>query len=431
MRIAIVNKFLYRLGGSQAVVLTETELLRKTDIQLFFFGVNHPNTMENLEERRFFPDHMDLSDAAKQYSLKKRFHFAGRVIYNFQAKDKFGEFLDYYQPDIVHCHNIYNHLSPSILHTAKDRRIPVLMTLHDYHLVCPNYTLKRGLETLCHDRRCYRGKYWNCIFNKCIKKTLSASILGAIRLGLHRRMRWYEKNIKMFIAPSQFIKNEMISDGIPDNQIYHLYNTMPFELSEYMHKLPQKGTITKTQVQNRQGKPFIYVGRLSIEKGLLTLVKAFADLPGQKLWIVGTGPQENEIKRFISKSQATNITLFGYKQREELWGLMQEAYAFCMPSECFEVMPISLIEALALGIPGIGARVGGIPEIIHHHKTGWLFESGNAEALKQTIRESLTIDREKYLQMACQAQAWIEQNHSLKAHLAGLISVYNMVVDSH
>jgi glycosyltransferase involved in cell wall biosynthesis len=425
MRVAIVNKFLYRLGGSQAVVMAESNLLCKAGWDVVYFGVNHPNTMEGLEEKRFFPDHMELSDAAKQYSLIKRFHFAAKILYNVQARQKFGNFLDYYKPDIIHCHNIYNHLSPSILHAAKARRIPVVMSLHDYHLVCPNYTLKRGLEELCSDRRCYGRKYWHCIINRCVKKSVSSSVLGAVRLALHRRMRWFENNLDIIIAPSQFIKDAMIEDGIPENKICLLYNTLPFELSQYINNLPSKGRITRKITIERQGKPFIYVGRLSLEKGVLTLAKAFAEMPEQHLWIVGTGPQESEIRDFVNKRRAKNISLFGYKKGEELWGLMQQSYMSCMPSECFEVMPVSLIETFALGIPAIGARIGGIPEVIHPGKTGLLFESGNIGALIRAVQESLLIDVDSYHQMSYQAQSWVQDNHAPEAHLKGLLDVYD------
>ena len=155
MRVVIVNKFLFPLGGSQAVVITESELLKKAGWDVKFFGVNHPKTMSGLEERPFFPEYMELGNSAKNYSILQRFKFASRILYNFQAKKLFFKFIEHYKPDIIHCHNIYNHLSPSILHAAKIRGIPVVMTLHDYNLVCPNYTLKRGLEKLCDDHRCY------------------------------------------------------------------------------------------------------------------------------------------------------------------------------------------------------------------------------------------------------------------------------------
>jgi glycosyltransferase involved in cell wall biosynthesis len=298
------------------------------------------------------------------------------------------------------------------------------MTLHDYNLVCPNYTLKRGLENLCYDHRCYGRKYWHCILNKCVKKSFPASVVGASRLALHRTMGWFENNLKKFIVPSKFLKEAIIADGIPADQIRVLYNTYPFELKKFIRKLPEKGRINEKTIKQRKGNPFVYVGRLSVEKGVLTLVKTFAEIPEQKLWIVGTGPQEFEIQKFIEKRKAKNIKLLGFIKGEELWKIMNKAYIFCIPSECFEVMPISLIEAFALGVPSIGTQVGGIPEVIKPGQTGWLFQTGNIDSLKRAIQESLLITSEKYFQMGFQAQELVKNRHSLNEHIHLLLNVY-------
>lgn len=426
----MVNKFLYRMGGSQAVVLSEADLLREAGWDIVFFGVNHPNTVDGLEERRYFPDYMDLSNAAREYSSLHRTQFAARILYNFQAKHCFDAFLERYRPDVVHCHNIYNHLSPSILHAAKKRNIPVIMSLHDYHLVCPNYTLKLGLEKLCVDRLCFGGKYWHCIQNKCIKKAAFPSLIGAMRMLLHRRLNWFEKNVSSFIAPSDYLKTTIVEDGFAEDQIYRLYNTIPSEITQYIDSNPDIKTLSKATIISRMGRPFIYVGRLSPEKGPLTLAKAFADLPDQRLWMVGTGPQESEIQEFVNKRKAHNIKLFGYQSGEALWRLMKDAYVACMPSECYEVMPVSLLETFAFGLPAIGANVGGIPEVIHPGKTGWLFETGDVEALKQAVVTSVSIGSETYYKMSMNSKAWAQDNHSHDTHLSQLLHIYQMALQS-
>ena len=184
---------------------------------------------------------------------------------------------------------------------------------------------------------------------------------------------------------------------------------------------------------------FLYYGRLSFEKGIPTLLKVFAKHPELQLKVVGTGPLEKMLKKkykIVSAGASLgtecneNIQFLGYHSGVTLFELVRNAKFVCVPSECYENNPMTIIEAYSLGTPVIGANIGGIPEIVQEDNTGWLFETGNEESLEQTIVKASKIDDEKYADMCENAYSFYEDNFSEDVHYKKLIQLYNLIINN-
>jgi glycosyltransferase involved in cell wall biosynthesis len=430
MRIALVNKFMFELGGSQSVLLAEAELLRRGGHELCFFGVRHPESTD-LEGGEFFSEYFDLSGTQKSYSPFQKLRIAARMIYNRSARQQFGAFLDHYRPDLVHCHSIYHHLSPSIFDSARTRRIPVVQTVHDYHLVCPNHRLMRGLVEVCSDTRCFGGKYWHCVRNRCVKGSRSASMLGALELAVHRGLKFYERGVREFLAPSKFMLELCRKSGIPAEQLTYLPNCAPTKFMASIHDSRPEGSkvALATSADRQSRRTFLFFGRLSFEKGIKTLVKAFFNLPEHRLLIVGRGPQEAELRQIVKEAGCSHIEFVGYRTGKELYDTIRNAFMVVLPAEWYENAPMSIIEAFALGKPVIGTRIGGIPEMVEDGKTGRLVKPGDTEELTDTLRACarMTPDRYRTVSAACRAE--VEKRYSPEQHYTQLMRIYQRHVD--
>ena len=217
MKILQVNQFYYLRGGAERYFLDLTEALRREGHEVAVFSMQHPKNQAT-PWSRYFISRISFNEMDLRYALKA----PGRVIYSLEAKRKFSQLLDDFQPDVIHIHNIYHHLSPSLLTVAKKRKIPVVMHLHDYKMICPNQSLfTKGAYC----ERCRDEKFYHCLLNKCLKGSLPGSALATVEMYLHHSVfRIYEKNIDCFIAPSRFMKDTMVRFGQKAEKIRVIYN---------------------------------------------------------------------------------------------------------------------------------------------------------------------------------------------------------------
>lgn len=358
MKIIQANKFFYPKGGADKYFLTLTQELTETGDLAIPFAMTDNKNLDSIWSKYF-------SENINYYQTKNYFKLAWRLIWNQEAANKFGKLLDETKPDLVHAHNIYHQLSPAILSEAKKRHIPVIMTLHDYKLICPNYLLYTHKH---HCERCLTGNYLNCLTHNCYN-SYSRSGLAALESFLHNKV-WhsYRNNTDLFIAPSLYLKELMIKAGWNQEKIIVLNNPAP----EYQ---PQK-----------DGKRLLYIGRLAPEKGINTLIEALK-LTEDNLDIAGSGPKEDDLKKLSKKLGLENrITFHGQLSGETLEKLKREAKAIILPSVWSENMPLVLLEALAYDKLIIASRTGGTPELIENNKTGFLFTPENITELATAIK---------------------------------------------
>lgn len=351
-----MNKFLYLKGGSEKYVFDLAEILRRNGHQIEFFGMeDSKNIVETPKEELV----KNIDFHRKSFSM---IFYPLKIIYSREARQKMGKMIRRFHPDIVHLNNYNFQITPSILYELKAHKIPALQTLHDPLLVCPAHLLYNSRTgTIC--EKCKGRKYLNCLKSRCIHGSLSRSALGMVEAYLYDKLKTYDY-IQQFICPSRFLANKMVDFGVNPEKVMVVPN---FISSETYNKIP------------RERNYFLYFGRLSKEKGISTLLLAIKALPHIRFAIAGSGPLENLM------NEMTNVAWVGFKYGEELKELICGSIATICPSEWYENSPMSILESLALGIPVIGANIGGIPELIQDKSNGLLFEPGNINDLVDKI----------------------------------------------
>lgn len=283
-----------------------------------------------------------------------------------EVKMKFNSLLDDFKPDVVHLNNIHTQLSPVMAELAHKRGIKVAWTLHDYKLLCPRYDCLRNGTDIC--ELCFNGDKSNCKTYKCMKGSALASMIGYKEAVTWNRDR-LEACTDVFVCPSQFMAEKMAQGGFDKKKLMTLCNFIDVDKCK----------------KDEYGKEdyYCYVGRLSHEKGVNTLIEAAKNLP-YKLKVIGGGPLEEDLKIKSEKLKA-NVEFLGYKQWDEIKGIVGKARFTVIPSEWYENNPLSVIEAQCLGTPVLGARIGGIPELIENGVTGMTFESRSVDDLTNKI----------------------------------------------
>lgn len=360
MRILLSNKFYYRRGGDCIYMLNLEQLLKAHGHEVAVFAMDYPEN-ENTSWKKYFPQNMSKLMAFTR-------PFGSREVRN-----KFGKLLDDFRPDVVHLNNIHTQLSPVIAELAHGRGIRTVWTLHDYKLLCPRYDCLRGGKEIC--ELCFNGDKTPCKTYRCMKGSRLAS-----EIGYREAMTWNRKRLEectdLFVCPSRFMAEKMAQGGFSKDKLKVLCNFIDIEKC-------RKDDYAKDDY-------YCYVGRLSHEKGVGTLVEAAARLP-YKLKIIGGGPLSEEL-RIKSEELKGNVEFLGFRQWDDIKNIVGKAKFTVIPSEWYENNPLSVIEAECLGMPVLGARIGGIPELIDEDMNGMTFESGNADDLAGKIKAMYNAD---------------------------------------
>lgn len=389
MKILQVNKFHYPKGGADKYYLNISEELKKKGHQVAVFAMQDDNNLDS-GYSNYFSDNINF----KKNNIKT----AVKLIYNLNAKKRFEKLIIDFKPDIIHYHNIYHQLSPSILSFARKQGIKSVMHLHDYKLICPNYQLFVNNKPC---TRCKPSKYYHCLLNKCHKNSYLKSALVALEMYIHHPiLKIYKKNIDHFISPSQFLKNKFVEFAWDEKRISVLINPVDNNLLS----VPE----------HKEKDYLLYFGRLSQEKGIEVLIKACLKAK-QKLKIVGTGI--NYEKKYSSKL----IEFLGYRQGKDLGKIISQAKAIVIPSLWYENMPLNLLEALSLSKVVIASRIGGIPEIIKDKINGFLFKAGDSQELAKLISN---LDNYNLSDIKIKAKESVK-NYTLSSNVDQLLNIYS------
>lgn len=358
LKILMVNKFLYPAGGAETYMFKLGKRLEKLGNEVQYFGMDSENRCVS-NRIDCYTDEINFRNAGAldkiRYSLKS--------IYSKEAKKKIARVLDDFQPDIVHLNNINFQLTPSVIPEIKKRGIPIAETVHDVQIACPNHRMYiEETQRVCSE--CKINSYSSCIKNKCVHGSALKSAAAAAESYLYHKKGTYNL-VDRYICPSRFMADAIISGGIDKSKITVLHNFSDIQ--------------DNTQRDADSEKYILYFGRLSIEKGIKTLIDAVKELPDIQLILAGTGPLEE-----IACGEK-NIKAVGFKSGEELKSLIRNAQLAVCPSEWYENCPMSVVEALSLGTPVICSDLGGSKELVEDGKTGLVFEAGNKEKLKEAI----------------------------------------------
>ena len=404
MKILLINKFLYPQGGDSIMALETGKLLSKKGHEVVFWGMNHPKN-QYFPYQDYFISNIDYN---KHLKIFQKLKYSLKIIYSFEAKSKINIILKKLKPDIVHLNNFAHQISPSILDVFKKYQIPVVMTIHDYKLVCPAYIMLLN-NKIC--ERCKNGRYYYCFLNKCTKGSMPKSFVNTIEMYLHHKILKIYNNIDVFISPSKFLINKLKEMGFNGDIVYlpNFVNSEEF--------IPQYQFYEKA---------VCYIGRLSSEKGLQTLIKAMVGLNIQ-LKIIGDGPIKNILEARVKDLKLQNIRFLGFKSGNELKEEIARSMAVVLPSEWYENNPRSVLEAFALGKPVIGAKIGGIPELIKNYKTGLTFIPGNANDLSKKIT-FLSNNPKMIKVMGRNARKYVEDNYNSLIYYQKLIKIYKEAI---
>jgi glycosyltransferase involved in cell wall biosynthesis len=347
-------------------------------------------------------------DYDDQGGLRQKLRDAAKIIYSFEAKEKIAKILDGFRPELVHLHIFQHQLSTSILPEIKKRGIPAVYTAHDLKSVCPNYKmLTHG--TVC--ERCKGHRYYRCVRYRCTKNSYAKSLVNMVEMYSQLFWKHYDL-IDLIITPSEFYRKKLVEFRFPDRKVIHIPNCVDVKrcVPKYQHK-----------------NYCLFLGRLSEEKGIGTLVEAMKTVKNGKLVIAGTGPLEKEISRKIESEKIRGIEMVGFKTGDDLAELIRNAICAVLPSEWYENGPMSLLESFAYGKPVIGSNIGGIPEHINEGVDGLLFEAGNSDDLAEKIR-MMCADGKRTVEMGKRAREKAESLYSVESHMERLLEVYGRFV---
>lgn len=368
-RVLLVNKFYYRRGGDCVCVLNLEELLRARGHEVAVFAMHYPENLPSPWERYW------ASEVEFGGGVGSKLNAMARTMGFGSVCSRFRRIIRDFRPDVVHIHNIHSYLSPVVAKIARKAGIKVVWTLHDYKLLCPSYACLRDGSPceLCFDRKS------RVLATRCMKGSLAASAVAYAEA-----LRWNQAALtrmtSRFICPSRFMMEKMAQGGFPQDKLTVLCNFLAPEMASRM----QRHAVGS---YSREREPYYcYVGRLSAEKGVETLLQAASGLP-YELRVAGDGPLARELRE--KYSHCDNIRFLGRLDSEGVEKLLASARLSVLPSECYENNPLGVIESLCCGTPVVGAQIGGIPELIGE-KTGITYPSGDVEALRSAIRRAWT-----------------------------------------
>lgn len=377
-------------------------LFRRMGWETAVMAMRHPRN-EPSEWEEYFVDEIEFGH---QYGALKRVAMAGKVIYSFEARRKLARLLERFRPDIAHAHCIYHHLSPSVLALLKERGIPIVMTAHDLKLICPAYKMFNSTG-IC--ERCRNGNLTNVLRYRCIHGSFAASTLVMVESYVHRWLGLYRKTLDRIVVPSQFFANKLEEWGWPSDRIAYIPNFIRAEAFDPGYA---------------PGKYFLYFGRLVPEKGVGTLIEA-VNRSGVSLRIAGTGPDEARLTQLAAGNP--RIQFLGFRSGTELGDQIRGALAVVLPSELYENAPMSVFEAYASGKPVIGARIGGIPELILDGETGVLFDPGEEGQLADRLAMMTRASANNVAEMGRAARDYVSTKFSRERYESSMLTLYGQL----
>lgn len=406
MRVLQINNFHHIEGGAERYYFDLSKLLQRNNIDVAYFSVRDEKN-ETTPWSQYFLDPISLDKITLQSFLK----LFERMIYSREAKIKINKIIDKFKPDIVHIHNIDLFISPSILPEIKKRSIPIIHTLHDYHLIAPTRGCMFHNNQICEITKPH--KYYKAILHKCVRNSYLASTAFVIKQYIHDAFSFYN-NIDVFIAPSIFLKKKYIEYGFDSNKIIHIPNFI--DNNQYLSN--------HNSINN---KYILFFGRLSSEKGLITLLNTMKYLSNIKLIIAGSGSQYKELVNLKNRLNLQNVKFIGYKHKSYLFKLISGSRFTILPSLWYEVSGISILESFACSKPVIASKIGGIPEVITSGYNGLLFTPGDIDDCLRKIK--ILWDDQCYSQeLGINGIKTLQNTFSPTQHYKKLMQIYTLLL---
>jgi len=407
VRILHVNKFFDLRDGTDIYLHGLMERQKSSGHEPHVLATRASTNAETPDAHLF----TERLDYARREAWSKDARKAAAFIWNREAARAMTEALREYRPEVIHLHNIYHHLTTSILRPIRASGIPCVQTLHDYKLACPNYKMfTEGAPC----ERCRGGRYYEAVRHHCLAPSFAANALAMLEMNLTKATQAYEKSVDYFLCPAQFMANKMRDWGEPPSKLRYLPN--PVELP--------------TEVADGSGSYILYIGRLSAEKGVEVLIRAAAAVPECKLKLAGSGPEEQKLRALARSLGADNIEFFGFVRKPELKEKLRQAAALAIPSVWYENAPLVVLEAMAMRLPVLAADIGGLPEMVESGKNGLLLKPGSVPAWTEGLRKFLALSADERSALGEAGRRRVEENFTWELHLERLGKVYREAIRS-
>ncbi len=380
MRILVAHNHYQQHGGEDAVFANETALLEEAGHEVHRYEVHN--------------------DAIAGASDKVRAFLT--VPYSRAARKLFEAQLDAADPDVVHVHNYFPLITPAVFYACTARGVPVVHTLHNFRMTCANGLLLRD-GRVC--EKCVSGSPFWAAAHRCYRNSFAGSLAVARMISAQRRWGTWDRQVSLFIALTQFERDKLIEAGFPPEKIRIKPNF-----------IPDPGTSGRRDRSKPSGA--LYVGRLSREKGLHTLIEAWRELQ-VPLRVAGDGPLLDELR----KSAPDNVEFLGRLPSEQVHVEMTRAALLVMPSNWYEGFPVTLVEALACGLPIAASRIGSLQQLVRDGENGFTFEPGNSHDIVKTVRAAFE-DRQALAKLSRGARAMYEGKYTSQKNLEQLVAIY-------
>ncbi|WP_418548050.1 glycosyltransferase family 4 protein [Ruminococcus bromii] len=409
MKILLVNKYHYVKGGSETYYFGLAKLLEEHGNEVIYFAMQDEKNYA-CPQSEYFSKNVDFN---KSMSAVQKLSAGFHALYSFDAKKKIEKLIKDEKPDIVHINLVHRHITLSILNAIQKFNIPVVLTAHDLNCVCPTHTM------LCDGKVCDRcvreHSYKPAIEQKCVKNSAMQTYLAVIEAKNYERMHMYDK-IDFYICPSDFYRRQFVESHITKNPIVHWVNFLPSGTQYHLCK----------DIDDY----FLFFGRLSVEKGLMSLVKAYHKGNFEnKLYLVGDGPLRKDLETYVKENNLTDKVIFtGFQSGGELKKYVEHAKCVILPSEWYENGPYSILEAIAVGKPAIVSNYGGLPEIVDDGITGFICEPNNPDSLCECLKKMNSLSDDEYSRMSESALKKAKDSCDCEAYYNKLMKCYKELI---
>lgn len=388
----------YINGGSDRYLFSMGALLEKNGHRIIPFASAQPRNLPSQWED-YFPRSVNFQNPKPSDILN--------FVYSVSAAKAISHLIKSATPDLAHLHIYYGQLTSSILNPLKSAGIPIVQTLHEFKTVCPTYSLFSNGK-IC--EACEGHKFWRAVTQRCNRGSFLRSALSATEAYVARWVGAIDK-VDHFIAVSDFLRDKVISLGLPGNKITTIHNFID---------------CTYIAPADQPGDYLLYFGRLERIKGIYTLLEAITPLVNIPILIVGDGNEMIALQYEIKQRGLDHVKLLGFKQGVELENLIRGCICTIAPSEWYETFGLTLVESFAHGRPVVASQIGGMTEVVDDGIDGFLVPPGDVIALRERLAWMATHPTEA-LEMGRRGRIKVEKKFSPTRHYEQLMRVYRGV----
>jgi glycosyltransferase involved in cell wall biosynthesis len=415
MKILLIHNHYTQPGGEDAVFEAEKSLLERMGHEVVEF-VEYNRRLNGVNP----------------------FKAAVDAVWSRESYRKIRQLIRETRPDVAHFHNTFLRISPAAYYACREEGVPVVQTLHNYRLICPGALLMRD-ERVCED--CVgKAVAWPGVAHGCWRGSRAHTAVVASMLTFHRLLKTWHEKVDLYIALTEFARQKFIQGGLPGEKIVVKPNFIASDelgvMSKELRVMSDELGVRSDEVKLITYHPslitqqsyVLFVGRLSLEKGVMTLLRAWKKLKGVPLKIVGDGSLMEEVQGFVRREGLKEVEVLGRRPREEVFRLMREARVLVFPSEWYEGFPMTITEAFACGLPVIASGQGAMAEIVEDGRTGLHFEPGNPEDLAEKVAWAWEHPKELE-EMGREARREYEAKYTAERNYEMIMEIYGKVVN--